>query len=193
MLAKHLLQQNNDFFESMYHMKIGAASWPVATVYLLSTVGSIAGGWLPLYLINKKGWPVLKARKTSMLIYAFFVLPILAALILGAVNVWLAVMVIGVAAAAHQAWSANIFTTVGDMFPKKSIGSVTGIGGMFGSIGGIFLSLFVQKKMFVHYRAIHQIETAYYIMFIVCAAAYLSAWIIMHFLVGKAKPVAAAQ
>ena len=182
-----------DFFESMYHMKIGAASWPVATVYLLSTVGSIAGGWLPLYLINKKGWPVLKARKTSMLIYAFFVLPILAALILGAVNVWLAVMVIGVAAAAHQAWSANIFTTVGDMFPKKSIGSVTGIGGMFGSIGGIFLSLFVQKKMFVHYRAIHQIETAYYIMFIVCAAAYLSAWIIMHFLVGKAKPVAAAQ
>ena len=120
-------------------------------------------------------------------------MPILAALILGAVNVWLAVMVIGVAAAAHQAWSANIFTTVGDMFPKKSIGSVTGIGGMFGSIGGIFLSLFVQKKMFVHYRAIHQIETAYYIMFIVCAAAYLSAWIIMHFLVGKAKPVAAAQ
>lgn len=181
-----------DFFESMYHMKISAASWPVATVYLLSTVGSIAGGWLPLYLINKKGWPVLKARKMSMLLYAFFVIPILAALVLGEINVWLAVIVIGVAAAAHQAWSANIFTTVSDMFPKRSIGSVTGIGGMFGSLGGIFLSLFVQKKMFVHYRAIHQIETAYYIMFIVCAAAYLCAWIIMHFLIGKAKKTATA-
>ena len=182
-----------DFFESMFHMKITAASWPVATVYLLSTVGSVAGGWLPMYFINKKGWSVLKARKTSMLIYAFCVLPIIAALVLGEINVWLAVIVIGIAAAAHQAWSANIFTTVSDMFPKKSTASVTGIGGMFGSLGGIFLSLFVQKKMFVHYRATGHIETAYYIMFFVCAFAYLSAWVIMHFLVGKAKPVAAAE
>lgn len=176
-----------DFFESMYQMKITAASWPVAAVYLLSTVGSVAGGWLPLYFINKRGWPVLKARKISMLIYAFCVLPILGALVLGEINVWLAVIVIGIAAAAHQAWSANIFTTVSDMFPKKSTASVTGIGGMFGSLGGIFLSLFVQKNMFVHYRAINQIETAYYIMFIVCASAYLSAWLIMHFLIGKKK------
>ena len=176
-----------DFFESMYNMKITAASWPVAAVYLLSTVGSVAGGWLPLYFINKRGWTVLKARKISMLIYAFCVLPILGALVLGEINVWLAVIVIGIAAAAHQAWSANIFTTVSDMFPKKSTASVTGIGGMFGSLGGIFLSLFVQKNMFVHYRAINQIETAYYIMFIVCASAYLSAWLIMHFLIGKKK------
>lgn len=179
-----------DFFESMYQMKITAASWPVATVYLLSTVGSVAGGWLPLYFINKKGWSVLKARKVSMLIYAFCVLPILGALVLGEINVWLAVIVIGIAAAAHQAWSANIFTTVSDMFPKKSTASVTGIGGMFGSLGGIFLSLFVQKNMFVHYRSIGHIETAYYIMFVVCALAYLTAWVIMHFLIGKSKPVA---
>lgn len=178
-----------DFFESMYHMKITAASWPVATVYLISTVGSVAGGWLPLYLINKKGWPVLKARRISMLIYAFCVLPILAALVLGKINIWLAVIVIGIAAAAHQAWSANIYTTVSDIFPKKSTASVTGIGGMFGSLGGIFLSLFVQKNMFVHYRAIGQIETAYYIMFIVCGSAYLSAWLIMHLLIGKKKVV----
>lgn len=178
-----------DFFESMYQMKITAASWPVATVYLLSTIGSVAGGWLPLYFINKKGWSVLKARKIAMLIYAFCVLPILGALVLGEINVWLAVIVIGIAAAAHQAWSANIFTTVSDMFPKKSTASVTGIGGMFGSLGGIFLSLFVQKNLFVHYRAINQIETAYYVMFVVCAVAYLSAWLIMHFLIGKPKPV----
>jgi ACS family hexuronate transporter-like MFS transporter len=176
-----------DFFESMYHMKITAASWPVATVYLLSTVGSVAGGWLPLYFINKKGWPVLKARRISMLIYAFCVLPILAALVLGAINVWLAVIVIGIAAAAHQAWSANIFTTVSDMFPKMSTASVTGIGGMFGSLGGIFLSLFVQKSMFVHYRALGHIETAYYIMFVVCGLSYLSAWVIMNLLIGRKK------
>jgi ACS family hexuronate transporter-like MFS transporter len=182
-----------DFFESMYHMKITAASWPVAAVYLISTVGSVAGGWLPLYFINKKGWSVPKARRTAMLIYAFCVLPIIGALVLGQINVWLAVIVIGIAAAAHQAWSANIFTTVSDMFPKKSTASVTGIGGMFGSLGGIFLSLFVQKNMFVHYRSIGHIETAYYIMFFVCAFSYLAAWVIMRLLVGKAKPVAPGE
>ena len=133
-----------DFFESVYHQKLEAASWPVATVYLISTIGSVGGGWLPMYLI-KRGWPVFKARKTSMLIYAFCVLPILFALVLGKIDMWLAVGVIGIAAAAHQAWSANIFTTVSDMFPKNTTASVTGIGGMFGAIGGIVLSLFVQK------------------------------------------------
>ena len=177
-----------DFFESVYKIKLTAASWPVAVVYIISTLGSVGGGWLPLYLI-KKGWPVFKARKTSMLIYAFFVLPIFFALVLGKINMWWAVLVIGIAAAAHQAWSANIFTTVSDMFPKKTTASVTGIGGMFGGLGGIFLSLFVQKQMFVHYRAINQIETAYYIMFAVCALSYLLGWVIMHLLVPKMKRV----
>ena len=76
------------------------------------------------------------------------------------------------------------------MFPKRAIGSVTGIGGMFGAIGGILLSLFVQKNLFVHYRAINQIETAYFIMFLVCGFAYLLAWIIMHFLIPKVKVIA---
>lgn len=178
-----------DFFESIYHIKITAASWPVAVVYLVSTAGSVAGGWLPLYLIEK-GWPVRKARKTSMLIYAFCVTPILFTMLLSTINMWLAVAVIGLAAAAHQAWSANIYTTVSDLFPKKSTASVIGIGGMFGALGGILLSILVQKNIFVHYRAINQIETAYYIMFVVCAAAYLLAWIIMHFLIGKKKVVA---
>lgn len=179
-----------DFFESTYKIKLTAASFPVAAVYIISTIGSIGGGWLPMYFI-KKGWPVFRARKTSMLIYAFFVFPIVFALILGNINMWLAVMVIGIAAAAHQAWSANIFTTVSDMFPKNSTASVTGIGGMFGGLGGIFLSLIVQKKMFVHYRAIGQIETAYYIMFAVCAGAYLAGWLVMHWLVPRMKRVEA--
>ena len=108
---------------------------------------------------------------------------------LGNMNMWFAVMVIGIAAAAHQAWSANIFTTVSDMFPKNSIASVTGIGGMFGALGGILLTAFVQKNLFVHYRSINQIETAYYIMFIICGSAYLLAWVIMHFLVPKMKRI----
>jgi MFS transporter, ACS family, hexuronate transporter len=177
-----------DFFESVYHIKLQAASWPVATVYLISTLGSIGGGWLPLNLI-KKGTPVFNARKKSMLIYAFCVLPIFFALVLGEINMWLAVLVIGIAAAAHQAWSANIFTTVSDMFPKSSTASVTGLGGMFGGFGGIALSLFVQKKMFVHYRSIGHIETAYYIMFAICASAYLLGWFIMHILVPKMKRI----
>jgi ACS family hexuronate transporter-like MFS transporter len=179
-----------DFFESVYHIKLQAASWPVAVVYLISTVGSVWGGWLPLNFI-RKGMPVFKARKMSMLIYAFLVSPIFFALVLGKIDMWLAVAVIGIAAAAHQAWSANIFTTVSDMFPKNSTASVTGLGGMFGGLGGIALSLFVQKRMFVHFRAINQIETAYYIMFGICASAYLVGWLIMHFLVPKMKRIEA--
>ena len=124
-----------------------------------------------------------------MLIYAFLVIPIVFAQILGQVNMWLAILIIGLAAAAHQAWSANIFTTVSDMFPKRTVASITGIGGMFGGLGGIFLSLFVQKEMFVHYRSIDQIETAYYIMFFICGAAYLLAWLIMHLLVPKMERI----
>jgi len=177
-----------DFLESQYGLKGTAVSLPVALVYTISTFGSIYGGYLPKTFIEN-GWPVFRARKTSMLIYAFAVVPIVFAQILGSVNMWLAVIIIGLAASAHQAWSANIFTTVSDMFPKRTIGSVTGIGGMFGSVGSVFLSLFVQKNMFVHYRAIHHIEIAYYIMFFVCGSAYLLAWCIMHLMVPKMKPI----
>ncbi len=176
-----------DFLESQYGLKGTQLSVPVAIVYTISTFGSIGGGWLPLKLI-KNNWPVFKARKTSMLIYAIAVLPIVFAQLLGEMNMWFAVVVIGLATSAHQAWSANIFTTVSDMFPKKTVGSVTGIGGMFGGLGGILLTLLVQKNMFVYYRSIGQIETAYYIMFFICGAAYLIAWTIMHFLVPKMNP-----
>jgi len=177
-----------DFLGSQYGLKGTAIALPVAAVYSLSVIGSIGGGWIPLKLISKN-WPVFRARKTSMLMYAFLVLPILFAQYLGSINMWLAVLVIGIAAAAHQAWSANIFTTVSDMFPKHTVGSVTGIGGMFGAIGGILLSLLVQKNLFVHYRAIGEIEVAYYIMFAVCALSYLLAWFIMHLLVPKVNVI----
>lgn len=177
-----------DFLKKEYHLMGTAVALPVAVVYIIASVGSVGGGWLPMKLINM-GWPVFKARKTSMLIYGFLVIPIVFAQLLGAVNMWLAVFVIGLAAAAHQAWSANIFTTVSDMFPKKATASVTGIGGMFGGLGGILLSLLVQKRMFVYFESIGQIKTGYYIMFFICGAAYLTAWLIMHVLVPKMKKI----
>jgi len=177
-----------DFLLKQYGLKGTAVALPTAMVYVISSIGSVGGGYLPMKLMNK-GWPVFRARKTSMLIYAFCVLPIVFAQVLGDVNMWLAVLVIGLAAAAHQAWSANIFTTVSDMFPKSATASVTGVGGMFGGLGGILLSLLVQKRMFVYYESINQIQIGYYIMFFICAVAYLLAWAIMHFLVPKLKKI----
>lgn len=179
-----------DFLASQYDLKGTQVSLPVAVVYTLSTIGSIWGGWLPMSFISK-GWPVFKARKTAMFVYALLVLPIFFAQMAGNVNMWLAVLIIGIAASAHQAWSANIFTTVSDMFPKSATASVTGIGGMFGAIGGILLSAVVQKNMFVYYRSLGKIEIAYYIMFAVCSGAYLLAWLIMHVLVPKMKRIEA--
>lgn len=175
------------FLKAEYGIEKTALALPVALVYVLSSFGSIFGGWLPLYFV-KKGWPVYRSRKTSMLIYAFCVIPVVFAQWLGKIDMWLAVIIIGFAAAAHQAWSANIFTTVSDMFPKKTVASVTGIGGMAGALGGIGIAR-LAGKLFEHYKGLGEIETGYYIMFFVCGSAYLIAWLIMHFLVPKMKTV----
>lgn len=173
-----------DFLQSTYNLTLVEIAIPVALVYTISTIGSVGGGYLPLAFINRN-MPVFKARKTAMLLFAIAVLPVISVQYVGKINMWLAVLLIGFATAAHQAWSANIFTTVSDMFPKKTTASVTGIGGMAGGLGGILLSWAVQKNMFVHYRAINQIETAYFYMFLICGFAYLLAWLIMHLLVPK--------
>ncbi|QNF33050.1 MFS transporter [Adhaeribacter swui] len=176
------------FLKAEYGVEGTAMAMPVALVYTLSTLGSIGGGWLPLKFI-RGGMPVFKARKTSMLIYAFCALPVLFSQYLGSFNMWLAVFIIGFAASAHQAWSANIFTTVSDMFPKNAIGSVTGIGGMFGGLGGMLIAK-LAGLLFDHYKALGSIEIGYYIMFLVCGSAYLLAWLVMHVLAPKMKQVA---
>jgi MFS transporter, ACS family, hexuronate transporter len=167
----------------------GIISWTlaVAVVYTISTFGSVYGGWLPKRLINN-GMAAFKARKLSMFIYALFPLTVLSASWLGQFNTWYAVLVIGIACAAHQAWSANIFTTVTDMFPKKAVASVTGIGGMSGAIGGIIISQ-CAGLILKHYTALGKIELGYGILFIFCGIAYILAWIIMHFLVPTMKRV----
>ena len=176
------------FLKAQYGIEGTDMVLPVALVYTISTFGSVGGGWLPLKLINT-GMPVYKARKTSMLIYAFCVIPVVFAQLLGEINMWYAVMIIGIAAAAHQAWSANIFTTVSDMFPKKTVASVTGMGGMAGAIGGILIAR-LAGLLFDHYKALDKLETGYYIMFIICGSMYLIAWLFIHFLVPKMKRIA---
>ncbi len=175
------------FLKAEYGLTGTQVALPVALVYTMSTIGSIFGGWLPFNFI-KNGMPVFKARKTSMLIYAFAVIPVVFAQLLGSIDMWLAVIIIGVATSAHQAWSANIFTTVSDMFPKKAVGSITGLGGMAGALGGVAIAK-LGPKLFDHYRELGHIQTGYYIMFFICGSAYLVAWLVMHFLVPKMKRV----
>ncbi|WP_308217180.1 MFS transporter [Hymenobacter sp. DG01] len=177
-----------DFLSKQYGLKGTDIALPVAMVYMLSSIGSVGGGWIPLNFI-KRGMPAFRARKTSMLLIALCVFPIVFAQQLGQINMWLAVLVIGIAAAAHQAWSANIFTTVSDMFPKRAVASVTGIGGMAGGMGGIVLSALVQKRMFVYYESIGQLDKAYFIMFWICGGAYLLAWGLMHLLAPTMKQI----
>ena len=175
------------FLKAQYGLEGTDVALPIALVYTMSTFGSVAGGWLPLHF-TRRGWPVYRARKTSMLIYALFVMPVVFAQWLGSINIWLAVIIIGVATSAHQAWSANIFTTVSDMFPKKTVASVTGMGGMAGALGGILIA-YLAGKLFDHYKGLGNIEAGYYIMFIICGSAYLLAWVLMHFLAPRLRRI----
>lgn len=160
-------------------------------VFGIAIIGSVYGGALPMSFINK-GWATYKARMTSLLIIAFFPILLLStqtvATISGMGGLVAAVAVISVAGAAHQAWSANLFTTVSDMFPKKAVGSVTGIGAAAGGLGGVFVQI-LAGRLEDHFRALNDVPMAYAIMFGVCAFAYLIAWVVMKVLVPKYKPI----
>lgn len=175
------------YMKAQYGMVDKAIVFPLAFLYTLAMVGSIGGGWLPMYFI-KKGHKVYDGRMKAMLVIAVFPLVVLAAQPLGYITFWIPVLLIGIGASAHQAWSANIFTTVSDMFPKKAIGSVVGIGGMAGGLGGVFMSK-LGGALFDHYKALGHIQTGYTIMFAICAVSYLLAWSVMKFLVPQYKPI----
>ncbi|MFZ9300663.1 MAG: MFS transporter [Chitinophagaceae bacterium] len=173
------------FLKAQYGISGTATALHVALVYVMSMFGSIGGGYIPLYLTGK-GWDVIRARRSSMLIYALFAVPVLLAQWAGSFNMWFAVIIIGLAAAGHQAWSANIFTTVSDRFSKPAVGSVVGLGGMAGAVGGILIAR-LAGKLFDHYKALDNIETGYYIMFLICGSGYLLAWFIMKLILSKRK------
>lgn len=175
------------FLKAEYGLTGTGVSMPVALVFAISVGGSVFGGWLPLFF-TRKGWSIHRARRTSMLIYALAALPVLAAQPAGLSGMWWAVLIIALAASAHAAWSANLYTTVSDIFPKRAVGSVIGIGGMTGALGGMLVAK-LAGELFDHYKALGHIRTGYGIMFLFCGLAYLLAWNIMRLLVPKPKTV----
>jgi ACS family hexuronate transporter-like MFS transporter len=175
------------YLKEKYGMTGTETMLPLVVLYSMVMIGSVAGGWFPAYFM-KKGYNAYEGRMKAMFIIALFPLVVLAAQPLGNISFWVPVLLIGVGASAHQAWSANIFTTVSDMFPNKAIASVVGIGGMAGGIGGV-LTTKVGGALFDHYKALGHIETGYTIMFAFCAVAYVIAWSVMKSLVPKFKKI----
>jgi MFS transporter, ACS family, hexuronate transporter len=171
------------YLEAQFGLEKTEITLPLAVLYSMTMVGSICGGWFPMYFI-KKGHNAYEARMKAMFIIALFPLVVLLAQPLGHISFWIPVVLIGIGASAHQAWSANIFTTVSDMFPKKYIASVIGIGGMAGGLGGVLVSK-LGGALFDYYNGLGHIQTGYTIMFVICSVAYLGAWIVMKTLVPK--------
>jgi ACS family hexuronate transporter-like MFS transporter len=175
------------YLKDQYGLTGTEIALPLTVLYSLTMFGSIGGGWFPMYFI-RKGYQPYDGRMRAMLMIAMIPLVVLAAQPLGNISFWMPVILIGIGASAHQAWSANIFTTVSDMFPKKAVASVVGIGGMAGGIGGVLVTK-LGGALFDHYKALGTIETGYTIMFVICAVAYLVAWSVMKTLVPKYKPI----
>jgi ACS family hexuronate transporter-like MFS transporter len=166
-----------DYFKATRGLNIKKSWVHLVTIYAIVTVLSIFGGWITGYL-TRRGWTVTRARKTGMFVFALCVLPILAATRVGD---WPAVLLIGLAASAHQAWSANLYTTVSDMFAKKDVGTIVGLGGMAGSVGGIIFPWFC-GYILDRYHHLGNVTAGYAILFAICASAYVIAFVIHHLL-----------
>lgn len=166
------------FLFSNYGITLDKIGLPLIIIYLSADAGSILGGWLSSNLI-KKGWSVDKGRKTAMLICALAVVPIVMAS--QAENIWHAVILLSIATAAHQGWSANLFTTVSDMFPKRVVGSVVGFGGMAGATGGMFIATAA--------GFILEFTGSYVILFIIAGTAYLAALASFQIMVPRIKEI----
>lgn len=184
------------YLSDVYNMPSSSTQAQLAIFVLYAiTLLSIVGGWLPTYFVEKKGMNPYAGRMKSMLIFAFFPLLTLFAQPLGGYSYWFPVIIIGIAGAAHQAWSANIFSTVGDMFPKSAIATITGIGGMAGGIGSFLINkgsglLFDHSaSSSMKFMGFEGIEAGYFIIFSICAVSYLIGWSIMITLVPKYSPI----
>jgi ACS family hexuronate transporter-like MFS transporter len=166
-----------DFLNRNHGLDLKSIGLPLVVIYLVADVGSIGGGWLSSTLI-KRGWSINRSRKTAMLVCALSVVPIMFAA--NASNLWVAVGLVSLAAAAHQGWSANLFTLVSDTFPRRAVGSVVGIGGMAGAVGGMVISLVVGEIL--------QRTGSYVPIFIIAGSAYLLALLIVHLLAPRLDP-----
>ncbi|MBQ1979065.1 MAG: MFS transporter, partial [Alistipes sp.] len=185
------------FSECGYGMDTTLGKMLVFVLYLIVTIISIGGGYLPKLFVEKKGMEPYSGRMLAMLIFAFFPLFALFAQPLQGISVWFPAIIIGIAGAGHQAWSANLFSTTGDMFPKSTIATITGIGAMAGGCGSFLINkgagmLFTyaetQGSAFT-FAGFEGKPAGYMIIFCICAVAYLIAWSIMKTLVPKHKPI----
>jgi MFS transporter, ACS family, aldohexuronate transporter len=168
-----------NFLRDKYGLSLNTVGLPVVAIYLIADVGSVGGGWLSSSLL-KRGWSVNRARKTAMLFFALLVVPVIFAPQVS--SLWGAVALIGLATAAHQGWSANIFTTASDMFPRRAVGSVVGIGGMAGAVGGATLAVVTGYMLDSN-------GGNYQPVFYVAGFAYLAALGVIQILAPQLRPV----
>ncbi|WP_411567692.1 MFS transporter [Sphingobacterium sp. Lzh-3] len=180
------------YLSAVYDIKSSDTEGQLAIFVLYGiTMLSIYGGWLPTYFVDKKGMNAYEGRMKAMLLFAFVPLVVLLAQPLGHISYWIPVILIGFAGAAHQSWSANIFSTIGDSFPKRAIATVTGIGGLAGGVGAFIINktsgwLFdFAKETQLVFMGFKGEEAGYFIIFSFCAIAYLIAWVVMKTLVPK--------
>jgi ACS family hexuronate transporter-like MFS transporter len=166
------------FLDTKYGVKLSGVALPLIAVYLVADVGSVGGGWMSSALMAR-GWTANRARKTTMLVMACLIVPTAFAAL--APNMWTAVLIVAVAAAAHQAWSANVFTLASDMFPRSAVGSVVGIGAFAGAMGGVAFQR-------VTGRILDANGHDYTPIFAFCGGAYLVAWTIIHLIVPRLEP-----
>jgi ACS family hexuronate transporter-like MFS transporter len=168
------------FLATEHKLSLAELGWPLVAIYNIATLGSLVGGWLPAQFL-KMGWTVNRARKTALLICALGVSPVI--LTVQAKTLWEVIALVGLAMAAHQGWSANLFTLASDMFPKREVASVVGIGGFGGAIGGMVIATFTGLVL--------QYTGSYVPMFILAGCAYLFALLLIHLIVPRIDPIAA--
>ena len=169
-----------DYFKKTRGLDIKESWIHLVTIYVIVTILSIFGGWVIGYL-NKQGWGITRARKTGMFVFALCVIPIF---LVAQVGEWGAVLLIGLAGAAHQAWSANLYTTVSDMFPRNAVASVIGIGGMAGATGGMLFPIF-SGRLLDTFTTSGNVTAGYTILFTICAFAYVLTFLFHHLLAPK--------
>jgi ACS family hexuronate transporter-like MFS transporter len=173
------------YFSSTFDLDLKKPSLQLMLIYAATTVGSIGGGYLSSLLI-RKGWPVMKARKTVLFVFALLEVSIILAQF--ATEAWVAVGLISLAVAVHQAWATNVFTMASDMFPTEAVSSVVGIGGMAGAVGGILFPILI-GSLLDSYKAAGNLAGGYHLIFTLCGFTYLVAWLIMHLLTRKSDKV----
>ena len=167
------------YLSNIYHLDLKKLGAPLIVIYLAATIGSVGGGWLSSMLIQK-GWHPTRARQWAMALFAICITPVMAISQMG--SMWPVIAILSLAVAAHQAWSANIFTVAADQFPKQVLSRVVGLGTMAGTLGGAVFPLIV-GRILDHYKALGSLSEGYYIIFYVAGLAYLVAWSMLYIFV----------